>query len=44
MIDAAGERGEEQQAQLIVRVRRAVLGYLSMPDSAEACFSSAGRR
>lgn len=36
MIDAAGERGEEQQAQLMVRVRRAVLGYLSMPDSAEA--------
>tara|TARA_R110002124_G_scaffold219391_1_gene385260 strand:- start:1292 stop:1918 length:627 start_codon:yes stop_codon:yes gene_type:complete len=36
MIDAAGERGEERQAQLIMRVRRAVLGYLSMPDSAEA--------
>ena len=43
MIDAAGERGEERQAQLMVRVRRAVLGYLSMPDSAEACLSSAGR-
>jgi len=35
MLDAAGERGEEGQAPLIVRVRRAVLGYLSMPDSAE---------
>ncbi|MBO1081660.1 TetR/AcrR family transcriptional regulator [Roseomonas sp. 573] len=36
MLDAAGERGEEGQAPLIVRVRRAVLGYLSMPDSVEA--------
>lgn len=36
MLDAAGERGEEGQAPLMVRVRRAVLGYLSMPDSAEA--------
>jgi AcrR family transcriptional regulator len=36
MIDAAGERGEEGQAPLVARVRRAVLGYLSMPDSAEA--------
>ena len=35
MLDAAGERGEEGQASLMVRVRRAVLGYLSMPDSAE---------
>jgi len=35
MLDAAGERGEEGQAPLIVRVRRAVLGYLSMPDSVE---------
>ena len=36
MIDAAGERGEEGQAPLMARVRRAVLGYLSMPDSAKA--------
>jgi AcrR family transcriptional regulator len=36
MLDAAGERGEEGQAPLIVRVRRAVLGYLSMPDNVEA--------
>jgi AcrR family transcriptional regulator len=36
MLDAAGERGEEGQAPLIVRVRRAVHGYLSMPDSVEA--------
>jgi AcrR family transcriptional regulator len=36
MIDAAGERGEEGQAPLVARVRRAVLGYLSMPDSAKA--------
>ena len=36
MLDAAGERGEEGQAPLIVRVRRAVLGYLSMLDSVEA--------
>jgi AcrR family transcriptional regulator len=36
MLDAAGERGEEGQAPLIVRVRRAVLGYLAMPDSVEA--------
>jgi AcrR family transcriptional regulator len=36
LLDAAGERGEEGQAPLIVRVRRAVLGYLSMPDSVEA--------
>jgi len=36
MLDAAGERGEEGQAPLIVRVRRAVLGYLSMPDIVEA--------
>lgn len=36
MLDAAGERGEEGHALLIVRVRRAVLGYLSMPDSVEA--------
>lgn len=36
MLDAAGERGEEGEAPLIVRVRRAVFGYLSTPDSAEA--------
>jgi AcrR family transcriptional regulator len=36
MLDAAGERGEEGQAPLIVRVRRAVIGYLSMPDNVEA--------
>lgn len=30
MLDAAGERGEEGQAPLLARVRRAVLGYLSM--------------
>ena len=35
MLDAAGERGEEGQAPLMVRVRRAVIGYLSMPDRAE---------
>ncbi|MBH0115211.1 TetR/AcrR family transcriptional regulator [Novosphingobium sp. YJ-S2-02] len=35
MLDAAGERGEEGQAPLMIRVRRAVLGYLSMPDVAE---------
>jgi AcrR family transcriptional regulator len=32
MIDAAGERGEHGSEELVVRVRRAVLGYLSMPD------------
>lgn len=31
MIDAAGERGEHGQEALVARVRRAVLGYLSMP-------------
>ncbi|MFC3579300.1 TetR/AcrR family transcriptional regulator [Sphingomonas hylomeconis] len=31
MIDAAGERGEQGQDALVARVRRAVLGYLSMP-------------
>jgi AcrR family transcriptional regulator len=31
MIDAAGERGEHGQEALVGRVRRAVLGYLSMP-------------
>jgi AcrR family transcriptional regulator len=31
MIDSAGERGEVGQAALVARVRRAVLGYLSMP-------------
>jgi AcrR family transcriptional regulator len=31
MIDAAGERGEHRQDALAARVRRAVLGYLSMP-------------
>jgi AcrR family transcriptional regulator len=31
MIDAAGERGEDGQAVLAGRVRRAVLGYLSGP-------------
>lgn len=36
MLDSAGERGEEGQAPLTVRVRRAVLGYLSMPGSGEA--------
>ena len=30
MIDAAGERGESNQEALAARVRRAVLGYLSM--------------
>ena len=30
MIDAAGERGEHGQEALVARVRRAVLGYLSM--------------
>ena len=35
MLDAAGERGEDGQGALRVRVRRAVFGYLSMPDSAE---------
>lgn len=35
ILDAAGERGEEEQAPLVVRVRRAVLGYLLMPDNAE---------
>jgi AcrR family transcriptional regulator len=35
ILDAAGERGEEGQTPLMVRVRRAVLGYLSMPDRAE---------
>jgi len=32
MIDAAGERGEHGHEALVARVRRAVLGYLSMPD------------
>jgi len=31
MLDAAGERGEDGQEALMVRVRRAVVGYLSMP-------------
>jgi len=31
MIDAAGERGEHRQDALAARVRRAVIGYLSMP-------------
>jgi AcrR family transcriptional regulator len=31
MIDAAGERGEHGQEALVARVRRAVLGYVSMP-------------
>jgi len=31
MIDGAGERGEHRQEALVARVRRAVLGYLSMP-------------
>jgi AcrR family transcriptional regulator len=31
MIDAAGERGEHGKEALVARVRRAVLGYLSMP-------------
>ena len=31
MLDAAGERGEDGQEVLVMRVRRAVLGYLSMP-------------
>jgi AcrR family transcriptional regulator len=31
MLDAAGERGEDEQEALMTRVRRAVLGYLSMP-------------
>jgi AcrR family transcriptional regulator len=31
MIDAAGERGEHRQKALVARVRRAVIGYLSMP-------------
>ena len=35
MLDAAGERGEEGQGVLLARVRRAVLGYLSMPDRPE---------
>jgi AcrR family transcriptional regulator len=35
MLDAAGERGEEGHGALLARVRRAVLGYLSMPDSPE---------
>ena len=34
MIDSAGERGEQGQELLLVRVRRAVLGYLSMPAGA----------
>ena len=36
MLDAAGERGEDGQAALTVRVRRAVVGYLSIPDRREA--------
>ena len=36
MIDSAGERGEAGQEALVERVRRAVLGYLSMP--AGSCF------
>ena len=36
MLDAAGERGEKEQASLTLRVRRAVLGYLSMPARAAA--------
>jgi AcrR family transcriptional regulator len=35
MLDAAGERSEEGQGVLLARVRRAVLGYLSMPDRPE---------
>lgn len=35
MLDAAGERGEEGQGGLLARVRRAVLGYLLMPDKPE---------
>jgi AcrR family transcriptional regulator len=31
MIDSAGEQGEHRQEALVSRVRRAVLGYLSMP-------------
>jgi len=31
MVDAAGERGEHRQDALAARVRRAVIGYLSMP-------------
>lgn len=31
MIDAAGERGDDGEQELVARVRRAVLGYLSMP-------------
>ena len=31
MIDAAGEPGEHGREELVARVRRAVLGYLSMP-------------
>jgi AcrR family transcriptional regulator len=31
MLDAAGERGEDGQKMLVLRVRRAVLGYLSTP-------------
>jgi AcrR family transcriptional regulator len=34
MIDSAGERGEQDQETLLVRVRRAVLGYLSTPTEA----------
>ncbi|EAT10344.1 hypothetical protein SKA58_01155 [Sphingomonas sp. SKA58] len=36
MLDAAGERNEEEQAPLIVRVRRTVRRYLSTPDNVEA--------
>ena len=35
MIDAAGERGEDGQEALMVRVRRAVFGYLAMPSSSD---------
>lgn len=36
MIDSAGERGEHEQAALVARVRRAVLGYLAIPPAAAA--------
>ena len=35
MLDAAGERGEDGQEALMMRVRRAVLGYLSMPGNGQ---------
>jgi AcrR family transcriptional regulator len=33
MLDAAGERGEAREGELLARVRRAVLGYLLMPEN-----------